>query len=44
MISLEDEGSRKESGMQGRRWVLENCEMTLVARHQLGICQETIKR
>jgi len=44
MIALEDEGLRNELGAKGRQWVLENCEMKLVAKNQLRIYEETMRR
>lgn len=43
MIALEEEGLRKELGVKGRRWVLENCEMTHVAKNQLRVYEETMR-
>jgi glycosyltransferase involved in cell wall biosynthesis len=44
MIELEDDQAREEYGKLGRRWVLENCEMRLVAERQLAICEECLRK
>jgi len=44
MVALEDEGMRRELGAKGRQWVLDNCEMRLVAKNQLRIYEETMRR
>ena len=43
MIALEDEGLRKELGSMGQRWVLENCEMKMVAKDQKRLYEETMR-
>jgi glycosyltransferase involved in cell wall biosynthesis len=44
MVTLEDPRIREDYGRTGRTWIAENCEMKLVARQQLGICEELIRR
>lgn len=44
MVNLEEKSLREEYGRNGRRWVAKNCEMKLVARHQLRICEELLRR
>lgn len=40
MIELEDTRLREDYGRKGQKWIAENCEMKLVARQQLNICEE----
>jgi glycosyltransferase involved in cell wall biosynthesis len=44
MVELESTSLRRQYGRRGRKWVLETCEMTLVARRQLEVCQQVIER
>jgi glycosyltransferase involved in cell wall biosynthesis len=44
MIKLEDTRLREDYGRKGRMWIAENCEMKLVARQQLKICEELDKK
>jgi len=42
MVKLENPGLREDYGRKGRTWIAENCEMKLVARQQLKICEELV--
>jgi len=44
MVTLEDPLLREDYGRKGRAWIAENCEMKLVARQQLRICEELLKK
>jgi len=44
MVTLEDPHLREDYGLKGRAWIVENCEMKLVARQQLRICEELLKK
>jgi glycosyltransferase involved in cell wall biosynthesis len=42
MVKLENPCLREDYGRKGRTWIAENCEMKLVARQQLRICEELV--
>jgi hypothetical protein len=44
MVTLEDSRLREDYGRRGRTWIAENCEIKLVARQQLKICEELLKK
>ena len=44
MIELEEPSLRRETGRKGRLWISQTCDMKIVAKRQLEVCEELVER
>jgi hypothetical protein len=44
MIELENEALRRETSRKGRLWIGQTCDMKIVAKRQLEVCEQLAER